>query len=206
MADSRLKLLFERLTHGRKNEAPEMQYKENTSSDLDRRSKFMEGIRQNETTQQPALQGNQDDNIYYTIDGQDYPLTSILSFLCIDAEQKGQQPLIPFFRRNDGKYCVSVEYLNPGDKIKLVQKIISHSLDDIGQILLTMNEQSSPDHPYPKLCSRAHMMDYIVQMKCEEGKTDEAVIKIEQMLKEVLEFDHDRKTKIQDIKQDEICI
>lgn len=203
MADSRIKLFFRRLING-KNEEIKTTEPEKSLGDNHDINRFKESLI-HEQTQHQQEPVPQDNKIYYAIDGQDYSLTPILSFLCMDAEQKGQQPLIPFNRRNDGKYVVSVEHLNSNEKIKLVQKIIGHSLDDIGQVLLSMNEQFSPDHPYSKLCSRAHMMDFVIARKCQDGKTDEAVTQIEQMLKEVLEYDRDRRIENQNTKTDDFC-
>ena len=139
--------------------------------------------------------------MYYEIDGIKYKMPYSFSCIYFEQMQKGdfESNNFPALTTNDEmNYIINPQKMTPENLNGMLKRMIDMSLSEIGEhtyMISTVNPETELQETFPRLTRQALYNDYAAKMAFEEGKVEEANVKLEKMAKKILEFYKDIMSK-----------
>lgn len=147
---------------------------------------------------------NQEKSMYYVIDGVRYKLPITVSTMYFEQMKRGKIDAdnFPILISNDGiNYTIDAKAMDPQRKNRVLEHITNCSILYIGELAYEFSDgniETEPLKSYSKLGKKSNYVDYLVKKLNTDGKTDDANVKLEKMLREALEFNQEMLKDVQD--------
>ena len=130
--------------------------------------------------------------VYYRVGDKEYDTTFIFADWCFETNKNGGDLKIPLARKDAKNFVVEYEKMNPEDKFTMNKKLINDLLNVSSGELAMMDEPSSPDAPFPKLCRLASIVDHSADKLKGQGNVEEAASRLKGIIEKIFQYREER--------------